>query len=807
MAEIPEPPEGAERPVIDAAAAAGPSSPELPTSDGATDTAAEPARAEEPTTGAAQRSAFRTRLANGMLAVDAWVDTTVYRVFRGSIDGYRRLSVAMRVFRVRGIARVLVEVLDEAFTFGVAGTVLMLALAIPALEIARTDWRKRVDYSVTFLDRYGNEIGRRGIVLNDTVPLDEFPDHLIKALLATEDRRFFEHFGIDVIGTSRAVVANLRHQGVKQGGSSLSQQLAKNLFLSNERSIERKIKEAFLALWLETHMTKREILKLYLDRAYMGGGMHGVTAASEFYFGKSVRDIDMAEAAMLAGLFKAPTKYAPHVNLPAARARANDVLSNMVAAGFYTEGQVLAARRHPAKPVDRSRTYSPDYFLDYAFDEIQKIAPKEHTLIARTTIDVGLQKKAEEAVENALRQNGEELDITQAATVIMSPDGAVRAMVGGREYGASQFNRATDAARQPGSSFKPYVYLTALLAGKTPTTMVTDQPVCIGDWCPKNYGGGYHGRVSLTEAIARSLNSVPVQLAQQVGRERVAAVARSIGIDLPAKPEWPFVIGAVEVKMIAHAAGYAAFANGGYKVTAYPIETISSSSRGEVLWERAKAMPPPQRLFPAEKVAELNSMLHHAVEAGTGQRAKLDGVPAGGKTGTTQSSRDAWFCGFTGNYVGVVWVGNDDYRPMERVTGGMVPAPIWHEIMAYAHQGIDLKQAPGFPPPKKPATGQPVAGLAGTKATIGEAPAAPQADRPKPLSAKAIGVIDAVSGRLRAAPTLPPYRSGGEAGAPAKSGALEAPAGGVGTMTPIGGARGRLAGIVGSGGAAAPLGE
>ena len=253
---------------------------------------------------------------------------------------------------------------------------------------------------------------------------------------------------------------------------------------------------------------------------------------------------------MLAGLFKAPTKYAPHVNLPAARARANDVLSNMVAAGFYTEGQVLAARRHPAKAVDRSRTYSPDYFLDYAFDEIQKIAPKEHTLIARTTLDVGIQKKAEEAVENQLRQNGEELDISQAAAVILSPDGAVRAMVGGREYGASQFNRATDAARQPGSSFKPYVYLSALLSGKTPQSTITDHAFCIGDWCPKNYGGSYYGRVTLMEAIARSLNSVPVQLAQQIGRERVAAVARALGIDLPPKPEWPFVIGAMEVKMI-----------------------------------------------------------------------------------------------------------------------------------------------------------------------------------------------------------------------------------------------------------------
>ena len=298
--------------------------------------------------------------------------------------------------------------------------------------MTKTDWRKNVDYSVLLLDRWGNEIGRRGITLDDSVPLEQFPDHLIKALLATEDRRFFDHFGIDIIGTARAVVANMRHKTVVQGGSSLTQQLAKNLFLTNERSIERKIKEAFLALWLEANLSKREILKLYLDRAYMGGGTFGVAAASEFYFGKSVRDIDLAEAAMLAGLFKAPTKYAPHANLPAARARANDVLSNMVAAGFLTEGQVVAARRRPATPVDRQRTYSPDYFLDWAFDEVQEMAPAEHTLVVRTTIDVGLQKKAEEVIENALRQYGEEYDVGQAAAVFMEPQGAVRAMVGGR---------------------------------------------------------------------------------------------------------------------------------------------------------------------------------------------------------------------------------------------------------------------------------------------------------------------------------------------------------------------------------------
>lgn len=759
-----------------------------------------PPQATPPTGG---EPAWRKRLARWFLAADAWFDTAVYRVGTGTVEGYRRLSLAMRFFRLRGVLRWIVDLTGDAVTMTAAGSVLALALALPAMEVTKTDWRKNVDYSVTFLDRYGAEIGRRGIMLNDTVPLEQFPDHLIKALLATEDRRFFDHFGIDVIGTTRAIVANLRRSTVVQGGSSLSQQLAKNLFLTNERSLERKIKEAFLALWLEARMSKREIMKLYLDRAYMGGGTFGVTAASEFYFGKSVRDIDLSEAAMLAGLFKAPSKYAPHANLPAARARANDVLSNMVAAGFLTEGQVVAARRHPATPVDRQRIYSPDYFLDWAFDEVQEMAPAEHTLVVRTTIDIGLQKKTEEVIENALRQYGEEYDVGQAAAVFMEPLGAVRAMVGGREYSASQFNRATDATRQPGSSFKPYVYMAALLSGKTPTSVVYDQPACVGNWCPKNFGGSYYGRVTLLEAIARSLNSIPVQLTQQVGRDRVAAVARQFGIDLPAKPDWPFVLGAIDLHMIDHIGGYAVFASGGLKPTAYAVEEIRGSG-GKVLWNRGRDAPPLQRIFPADKIAELNSMLYNAVETGTGQRAKLDGIPAGGKTGTTQSSRDAWFCGFTGNLVGTVWVGNDDYHPMEKVTGGVIPAPIWHDVMTFAHQNIELKQAPGMPAPKR--GGMAVAALGTGQKAGGLVPidSAAQTERPKALSSKSIGVLTEIEKKLEAAgrPTPPPPAPGGLV--PARSGALQ-------PLTPVagglvrlaqGGASGGLVAVTGSGSAA-----
>ena len=324
---------------------------------------------------------------------------------------------------------------------------------------------------------------------------EQLPDFFVKAVLATEDRRFFSHFGIDVVGTFRALTVDARAAGVVQGGSSITQQLAKNLFLTNERSIQRKINEAYLALWLEFHLTKKEILKLYLDRAYMGAGSFGVQAAAQTYFGKSARDINLAEAAMLAGLFKAPTKYSPFVNLPAARARANDVFSNLVDAGFMTEGQVYAARRNPATPIDPTVHDSPDWYLDFAYSEVRALAAAgklgdERTVIVRTGLDRALQTKAETVIETMLRDKAPAYHASQAATVIATTDGLVRAMVGGRDYGASQFNRATDAARQPGSSFKIFVYMTALLTGKYHgDTPIDASAVCIGDYCVHNYHG------------------------------------------------------------------------------------------------------------------------------------------------------------------------------------------------------------------------------------------------------------------------------------------------------------------------------
>ncbi len=647
-----------------------------------------------------------------MLALDAWVDSSMFRSGSGLREAWGRYTMFMDRFHVSGWRRWANELVSEGATLGMGGMILMLALATPAFQMTSDDdWLKKSDLAVTFLDRYGNEVGSRGIRHNDSIPLDQFPDSLIKAVLATEDRRFYDHFGIDIAGTMRAVVTNARAGGVVQGGSSLSQQLAKNLFLSNERTLDRKIKEAFLAMWLEARLTKNEILKLYLDRAYMGGGAFGVDAAAQYYFNKSARDVNLAESAMLAGLFKAPTKYAPHVNLPAARARANVVLDNLIEAGFMTEGQVFGARRNPATPVDRRDERAPNYYLDWAFDEMRKLVDKfpksmsERVFVVRTALDTNIQRQAEVAIENSLRQYGQEYHAKQAATVLMENDGAVRAMVGGRDYGASQFNRATDAMRQPGSSFKPYVYAMALEKGMKPTSIVVDSPICLGNWCPHNYGNGYAGSMTLIQALTHSINTIAVKLSifvgdgnPKLGRTKIAKLAHDMGIrtPLPDTPSMP--IGADEVTILDHVGAYATFPNLGKAVTPHALLEVRTGA-GELVWRFDRDGPKPRQVMSAGVAADMIKMMNNVVENGTAKRARLDGVAAAGKTGTTNNYRDAWFMGYTGNFVCGVWFGNDDYTSTNRMTGGSLPAMTWHAIMEYAHQGMEVKQLPGVSVP------------------------------------------------------------------------------------------------------------
>ncbi len=652
---------------------------------------------------------WKIKIRRFLLDVDARVDTFMYQSGRWTREYYERFSTFMDRFHVGGWRRwLLIEPISEGATLGSFGLILMLALALPAFqETSDDDWLKKSELAVTFLDRYGNEVGARGIKHNDSVKLDEFPDHLIKAVLATEDRRFYEHFGIDVPGTFRALLTNAQAGGVRQGGSSITQQLAKNLFLTNERTIERKVKEAFLAMWLETRLKKNEILKLYLDRAYLGGGAYGVDAAAQYYFNKSARDVNLAEAAMLAGLFKAPTKFAPHINLPAARARANVVLDNLVEAGMMTEGQVFGARRNPASAVDRRDESAPSYYLDWAFDEMKKLVetfPKsmnERVFVVRTALDLGMQRAAEQAVEDSLRQYGRDYGARQAAAVLMDIDGSVRAMVGGRDYGASQFNRAVDAMRQPGSSFKPYVYATALANGFKPTSIVVDAPTCIGNWCPHNYSGGYSGAMTLIEAIKRSINIIPVRLSialgngnAKIGRAMIVKTAHDFGVrsPLPDTPSLP--IGADEVNVLDHTAGFATFPNAGKAVERHAILEVRTAG-GDLVWRFDRDGKKPRQVI-SEKVAlDMNMMLNKAAEEGTGRRAILEGIHIAGKTGTTNNYRDAWFVGFTGNFVCGIWFGNDDYAPTNRMTGGSLPAMTWNKIMSYAHQGVELKPIPG----------------------------------------------------------------------------------------------------------------
>ena len=674
------------------------------------------------------------RLSRAALAFDAWVNSALYESNQSFWRRYDNFSAFMDRFTVRGLKRGAVELACEGLTLGLAGSVLLLALAAPAFrDTADENWLKKQDLAVTFLDHYGNEVGKRGIRHDDSVPLEQLPDFLVQAALATEDRRFFDHFGIDPVGLLRAVTVNARSSGVVQGGSTITQQLAKNLFLSSERTLDRKIREAFLAFWLESRLPKREILKLYFDRAYMGGGAFGVQAAAEFYFGKSIRDINLAEAAMLAGLFKAPTKYAPHINLPAARARANDVLTNMVDAGFVTEGQVYAARRNPATAVDRKRESSPDWYLDWAYDEIKKLAladklGEDRVLTVRTALDVNLQRRAESAIEDALRQYGKQYHARQGAAVILEPNGAVRAIVGGRDYGRSQFNRATDAARQPGSSFKPFVYLTAVMTDKfRANTLVNGGSICIGNWCPANYGGASAGQLPMVQALQRSLNTVAVWLSvkigeaywtgkeyhqgriAQLGRSKIVETARKMGVvntplnDTPSLP-----LGADEVKMIDMAGANAMFANGGKRAAAFAATEIRNS-HGDVIYRRDVDGPAYDQVIPADKIAIMNNMLKEVVAAGTARAAQLEGVIAAGKTGTTNAYHDAWFNGFTGNFVGTVWFGNDDNSSMNNMTGGTLPAKTWHEIMVYAHQGIELKNPYGVTGPAPAPAGANVA--------------------------------------------------------------------------------------------------
>jgi penicillin-binding protein 1A len=557
---------------------------------------------------------------------------------------------------------------------------------------------------VTLVDIEGRVIARRGNSQGQIVALDSLPAHVGNAFIAVEDRRFRYHFGIDPWGMGRAMAANISAGSFVQGGSTISQQLAKNLFLKPERTIKRKVDEAILALYLESRYTKDEILTLYLNRVYFGGGVYGIEAAAERFFNKNARELTLTEAAMLAGSVKAPSRYNPEASLDGAMARADLVLNAMAEQGFIGEAQRGKAATTRPKIATRMATPGAGYFVDYAVSVVPSFAGKSNErLIVDTTLDLDLQAEAERALQAGLAKDGKTLSATQGALVSMTLDGAVRALVGGKNYDESQFNRAIDARRQPGSAFKPFVYLAALENGHRPSDEVFDGPVSIGTWQPANYEGSYEGTITLAHALARSSNSASVQLTNEVGAETVARIARRLGIagELQAVPS--LALGTSELSPLDLTTGYAAFANGGDGVIPHIIVRIRTES-GNVVYERKGSGL--GRVIEPQHEADMVAMMTGTVTAGTGRAASLGARPVAGKTGTSQDYRDAWFVGFTSNLITGVWIGNDSGAPMKRATGGGLPARIFKAYMLKAEQDLPVAPLIGAgmaPPPEEPA--------------------------------------------------------------------------------------------------------
>ncbi|MCZ2203854.1 transglycosylase domain-containing protein [Bartonella sp. A05] len=634
-----------------------------------------------------------------LIELDAWIDTTLYRIRVANRRFWNKAAISSRHLRIRGWKRCIVEILDEALTLGLIGFTLFTIVGISVFELTKQDWVSQKNFSILFLDRYGNPIGYRGSLPTTSVSVEDMPDYVIKAVLATEDRRFFDHWGFDFYGLIRASLRNMQAKSVVQGGSTLTQQLAKNLFLTNERTITRKIKEAYLALWLEANFSKKQILQLYLERAYMGGGNFGIEAAAKFYFNKDIRNVSLAESAMLAGLFKAPTKYAPHSNLPAAQARANVVLSNLIDGGFMNDSQIIKAYRHPAHAIAEIKDNQPNYFLDWAFDEIHKISSllPSRTLIVKTTLDPDIQKAAEDSIEYYLHQYGKQYRATQAATVIIDNNGAVRAIVGGLDYNQSQFNRATQGGRQTASSFKPYVYAVAMERGLSPSTMVFDAPINWGGWSPKNNSGRYLGKVDIATAFAFSINTVPVYITYQYlnrNTQPIVDLIKNMGINAHILSHKTTILGTSNMTPMDQATGFNVFANGGMAGNRHGFTQISTTD-GHVVWDWTRDGNKPYRVISEQSAAYMNQMMVGVTTRGSGKRAALPMTLVAGKTGTSQAYRDAWFVGFTGNYTGAVWMGNDNFSPMNRAFGGVIPAMIWHRIMFHAHQNIMIKKLYG----------------------------------------------------------------------------------------------------------------
>lgn len=548
--------------------------------------------------------------------------------------------------------------------------------------------------SVVIKSADGKILGSYGDIYGDYLQYRDLPQSLIDAVLATEDRNFFHHPGIDPKGLIRAMVVNARAGRAVQGGSTLTQQVAKNVFLTPERTLSRKLRETLLALKLEWRFRKEDIFAIYVNRVYLGAGNYGVDAASRRYFGKSARELTLSESAILAGLLKAPSRFAPTSNPQLARKRAEQVLINMQDAGFLTAPEVEKAKTELAQTISRTthnNASSAMYFTDWVMDQLSEyVGTVSEDLVVTATLDLEMQRLAGQAMAEAMDKDGERLHASQAALVAMTPDGAVKALLGGREYGQSQYNRATQARRQPGSSFKLFVYLAGLESGLSPASLVIDQPVTVGKWQPRNYTGKYKGEIPLREAVAESINTVAVQVSEYAGRGNVVGMAHRLGVSSDIEPVPSIALGSTEATLLEMTGAYAHLASNGLSVEPYGILRIETAA-GRTLYRYAPESR--QQLLSDGTVAMMNGMLSGVMTSGTGRGAQI-GRSAAGKTGTTSDYRDAWFIGYTPDLVTGVWVGNDDNSAMKKVTGGTLPAPIWREFMKAALAGTPARDLP-----------------------------------------------------------------------------------------------------------------
>jgi len=576
------------------------------------------------------------------------------------------------------------------FVWGVIAVILTLGwffLGLPDIDEALKSTRPP---TITLVSQDGETFASKGHLYGSPVTLSKIPKALIQAVLATEDRRFFNHFGVDVLGILRAIWKNFQARGIVQGGSTLTQQVAKNLFLTPVRSIKRKAQELILALWLEYRFSKKQILTIYLNRVYLGAGTYGVNAASQKYFNKPVSEISTYQSALLAGLLKAPSRYNPYSSKKRSYQRTTQVLNNMVAAGYLTKEQSeIAKAGKKAHKLIKPTEQTEAYFADWVLPQVTSyVSARNRDLIISTTMNARLQRKVSLILKKTLHGQGIKKQIGNGAVIVMGLDGAVLAMVGGGNYGLSQFNRVTQARRQPGSAFKPIVFLSGLEAGLTPNTLMNDAPIDIGGWQPDNFDKKFRGKITLKEALKWSINSVAVRVAKKVGPNRIIETAKRLGIVSLLPADLSLALGTGEISLMELAAAYAPFANGGYGVLPFGIDEIKGSS-GEVLYRRKGSGP--GRVMTKKKVKQMKEMLSAVIESGTGRQARLQ-RPAGGKTGTSQNYRDAWFLGFTANQIAGVWLGNDNGASMKGVTGGSLPALVWKDVMVFANNGMPEKK-------------------------------------------------------------------------------------------------------------------